>query len=321
MDSFARQRRGLLAYFRNHDTTVDFSKKLNAYGVRDFCTSIEKFRLTGKDRLTVDFSRVLHVSPGGMLPVICTLDMLRDDGVQVEVKLPRNAQVRSMFEYVRWENFLTGNTGHGHPAWVGKHSVVRRFEDTNQQRLAADVIMEIIIKNMDAPRSILSGAEWVFYEITNNVLNHSGSKFGGLVQVSIHPGERAIAFAIADSGRGMLGSMREGFPRMRADLQAIGEAIKPGVSRVPKVHNGLGLARALGIALHTGGAFEITSGRGKLMAAANTETKRKSLEPVYGGTAVCGYLKASRNFSLSGALSFNDVLAKPKADKGIYQTG
>jgi hypothetical protein len=270
----------------------------------------------------VDFSRVLNASPAGMLPVICMLDVLRDSGVQVVTKLPRNQQVRSMFEYVRWADFLTGGSPHGQSAWVGKHSVVRRFENANQQRIATDDFMEIIIKNMEVPRSILSAAEWVFHEMTNNVLNHSESKFGGLVQVSVHPVEQTITFAIADSGKGVLSSMREGFPRMRADLQAIGEAIKPGVSRMPKLRDGYGLARALGITVHTGGSFEITSGRGKVMAAADTEIKRKSLEPLYTGTAVCGQIKVDRNFSLSRALTFDNApLTKPKASKEIYLAG
>jgi len=291
-------RRRQLVYYRNHDTTIDLSRKINSYSVRDFCAAVEKFKSTDKKKLTVDFSRVLHTSPGGMLPVICTLDVLRDAGIQIEVRLPRNQQQRSLFEYARWSDFLAGTAVRGQLTSMGKHSVVRRFENTEQQRVAADDLMEIIIKNMDVPQSILSGAERVFHEVTSNVLNHSDSKFGGLAQVSVYPHERVIAFAIADSGKGVLSSMQEGFPRMRADLQAIGEAIKPGVSRVPKLWEGYGLSRAMGITTLTGGSFEITSGKGKLMAA-HTEIKRKSQDPVYAGTVVCGQIRVNRNFSLS----------------------
>ena len=297
MKFLTRPRRGQLVYFRNHDTTIDLSKKINSYGVKDFCAAVEKFKSTGRDRLTIDFSRVVVASPGGILPMICTLDTLRDAGIKVDVQLPRQQRVRSQFEYARWADFLTGGAAGGQHSSAGKHSVVRRFENAEQQRAAADDLMEIIIKNMDVPQSILTGAEWLFHEVTSNVLSHSDSKFGGLAQVSVYPHERVIAFAIADSGKGVLGSMKEGFPRMRADLQAIGEAIKPGVSRAPQ-RDGYGLSRAMGIATLTGGSFEITSGKGKVMAA-HTEIKRKSLEQVYAGTAVCGQIRVNRNFSLS----------------------
>lgn len=266
---------------------------------------MERFRALQSDQVTVDFSRVLHASPGGILPIVCILDVLRDSGVRVDIRLPRNQQVKSLFEYTRWASFLAGTAPHGLSGAIGKHSVLRRFEDANQQRVAADDFMELIGRNMDVSKNILSGAEWVFHEMTNNVLSHSGSKFGGLVQVSVHPSEQAITLVIADSGKGILGSMQEEFPRMRADLQAIGEAIKPGVSRAPKVCDGYGLARALGITTLTGGSFEITSGHGKVMAAADSEVKRKSLTPFYGGTAVCGQIKVNRSFSLSKALTFD----------------
>jgi len=291
-------RRGQLVYFRNHDTTIDLSRKINSYGVKDFCAAVEKFGRTQRNKLAVDFSRVLLASPGGMLPIICTLDQLRDRGIQVEVQLPRHQRMRSLFDYARWSDFLLGRVPRGQTAAVGKHSIVRRFENAEQQRLAADDLMELIISNMDVPPSILSGAAWVFHEVTSNVLTHSESKFGGLAQVSVYPQERVIAFAIADSGKGVLNSMKEGFPRMRADLQAIGEAIKPGISRMPQQRDGYGLSRAMGIATLTGGTFEITSGKGKVMAA-HTEIKRKSLGPVYAGTAVCGHIRVNRSFSLS----------------------
>jgi hypothetical protein len=292
------RRRGQLVYFRNNDATIDLSRKINSYAVKDFCAAVEKFKSTQGQRLTVDFSRVLLASPGGMLPVICTLDALRAAGIHIDVRLPRHPQVRSLFEYARWTDFLTGVVPGRPSAPVGKHSVVRRFENAGQQQLAADDLMEIIIRNMDVPQNILSAAEWVFREMTANVLNHSGSKLGGLAQVSVYPQERVIGFTIADSGKGVLGSMQEGFPRMRADLQAIGEAIKPGVSRVPEQRNGFGLPRVMGITTLTGGSFEITSGKGKVMAA-HTEMKRKSLEPFYAGTVVCGQIRVNRNFSLS----------------------
>src|SRR5690606_20727969 len=119
---------------------------------------------------------------------------------------------------------------------------------------------------------------------TDNVLNHSKSKFGGLVQASTYPNNGVIAFAVADSGRGILASLKEGFPTLRTDMQALGEAGKARVTRNPAYGEGNGFAGSLRITTLTGGSLEITSCLARTVSTLE-ETKRKTRRenPKYNG--------------------------------------
>ena len=121
-------------------------------------------------------------------------------------------------------------------------------------------LMEVVMGNMELERDVITGLEWSLNEITDNVLNHSESAHGGLIQASTMREHQKIQFVVADSGRGILSSMREGFPELRSDEEAIGEAIKQGVTRNPDVGQGNGLAGTMRIATGSGGSFGVSSG-------------------------------------------------------------
>lgn len=167
--------------------------------------------------------------------------------------------------------------------------------------------MDVILRNIELPRSIISGLEWSINEITDNVLNHSNSPVGGLVEATTYPKSGIIAFAVADSGRGILNSLKESFPSLRTDIQAMGEAVKHGVTRNPKFGQGNGLAGSLRVTTLTGGSFEITSGAGRLLTTADETVRnpRKYFQS-YQGTLVCGQVLLKKDFSISEALNFGN---------------
>lgn len=155
------------------------------------------------------------------------------------------------------------------------------------------------------PKDIISGLEWSINEITDNVLNHSNSRNGGFIQVSTYPKMGQINFAISDSGRGILKSLREGIGSLRNDHDAIGEAIKAGVTRNSEFGQGNGLAGSLRVTTMSGGSLEIASGAGRLIATADQTRKvKRSPDQYYHGTLVNGQIKLSSNFSITEALDF-----------------
>ncbi len=167
--------------------------------------------------------------------------------------------------------------------------------------------MDVVIRNMELPRDIISGLEWSINELTDNVLNHSLSDIGGFVQATTYPHHRTIAFAVVDGGQGILSSLKEGIPTLRTDAQAIGEAIKAGVTRNPKFGQGNGLAGSLRVTTMTGGSFEITSGLGRLLTTESETMKSQRTEfQNYQGTIIAGQLKIKKDFSVSKALVFNN---------------
>ena len=122
--------------------------------------------------------------------------------------------------------------------------------------------MEIVIGHMDLDRAALAGLEWSLNEITDNVLVHAEAPLGGLVQVSTFTEAKRIMFVVADAGRGVLSSMREGHPEIADASSAIAEAVKQGVTGGRGQGNGL--AGTLQIATVTCGSFRITSDRAQL---------------------------------------------------------
>jgi anti-sigma regulatory factor (Ser/Thr protein kinase) len=292
-------------WFRKKDSTIEFTGKLNSFNIKDVCASINIFKKSSNQNLTLDFSKVLQAYPNGVLPIISSITEIRNEGYEVYVKLPQNDNVRRLFRSVNWAHFLSPNQFDKSESAHDRHLVTRNFFDEKEQTQVVNDFMDVVLRNMEVPKDIISGLEWSINELTDNVLNHSKSKSGGFVQASTYPTNGVIAFAVADSGRGILNSLKEGFPSLRTDIQAIGEAVKAGVTRNPKYGQGNGLAGSLRVATLTGGSLEVTSGRARIISTLEETKKNERREfQLYQGTLVCGQINISKDFSVSKALNF-----------------
>ena len=293
-------------YIRKHNSIVFFTNKINTYSVLQFSSAVNYFKQLKLDSVVVDFMYVKKVFADGMLPVICIIDDLRETGVKVEVRLPLDYETRKLFRSVNWAHYLSPDQFEKSDSIYDRHLVTRRFENAEEQQKSVNDFMDVVLRTMRIPKDITSGLEWSINEITDNVLNHSESKHGGIIQASTHYKENKILFAVSDSGIGILKSMQEGYPELRTELDAIGEAIKAGVTRNSKFGQGNGLAGSLRIATMTGGSLEILSGNGRLTITDN-KTTRKRLSPArYDGTLVSGEINIVDDFSISEALSFDN---------------
>lgn len=293
-------------YIRKHNSIVFFTNKINTYSVLQFSSAVNYFKQLKFDSVVVDFMYVKKVFADGMLPVICIIDDLRETGVKVEVRLPLDYETRKLFRSVNWAHYLSPDQFEKSDSIYDRHLVTRRFENAEEQQKSVNDFMDVVLRTMRIPKDITSGLEWSINEITDNVLNHSESKHGGIIQASTHYKENKILFAVSDSGIGILKSMQEGYPELRTELDAIGEAIKAGVTRNSKIGQGNGLAGSLRITTMTGGSLEILSGNGRLTITDN-KTTRKRLSPAgYDGTLVSGEINIVDDFSISEALSFDN---------------
>lgn len=292
-------------HYNKRNNVIVFYNKINTYSILQFCSAVKYFRQLNIDRIKIDFGKVKKVFPDGMLPIICTIDQLRDIGINVSINLPNDNEIRRLFRSVNWAHFLSPDQFDKSDSTYDRHLVTRRFDNAEEQQKAVNDFMDVVLRSMTIPKEIVSGLEWSINEITDNVLNHSNSIHGGIIQASTHYKEGKILFAVSDSGRGILRSMQEGFPSLRTELDAIGEAIKAGVTRNPKIGQGNGLAGSLRITTMTGGSLEILSGNGRLTVT-ETKTIRKPLKNAsFMGTLVSGEINIVDNFSIAEALNFN----------------
>lgn len=291
-------------FLTKKNKSITFTEKINSISILHFISAVKYALKLGYNRLTIDFTKVQKVFPNGMLPIICTIDELRNSGIQIYVKLPKHNETRRMFRSVNWAHFLSPEQYDKSESHYDRHLVTRRFETAEEQKSVVDDFMDVVLRNLQVPKDILSGLEWSINEITDNVLNHSNSKHGGIIQASTQTKEKRVVFAVADSGRGILKSMQEGFPDLRTDLDAIGEAIKSGVTRNPKFGQGNGLAGTLRVTTQTKGSIEILSGLGRLKVT-ELETTRRKNSLSYNGTLVSGEINLIEEFSIAKALDFD----------------
>lgn len=285
---------------------IVFRRKVNPAGHRDFMFVLGRCLRSRPDIVTLDFGQISHAYPNGMIPIICTADHLRRMGLAVSLVLPSHPVVRSMFISSNWAHLLSPTTFPPQNTAHERYLAARRFQTSEQQRQVVNDFLDVVMRNMSVSRDIVSGLEWSINEVTDNVLNHAQCPDGGVVQVTTYPDNNSVAFAVGDSGAGILSTLRQGIPTLETDEQAIGEAVKAGVTRSADVGQGNGLAGTLSIATSSGGGFTITSGQGH-MSVIGGEVEQRQRMPYhsYAGTLVCADMRTDIDFSIGDALSFD----------------
>jgi hypothetical protein len=114
----------------------------------------------------------------------------------------------------------------------------------------------------------LEGAvKYSLIELLRNVVQHSGSRTGGIAMAQYYPSSGLVNICVADMGVGIKASLNEAYPEIETDLQALKLATLPHVSRTfgPATYNamrdnaGLGLFFIKQIASLAAGSFFLGS--------------------------------------------------------------
>ena len=262
------------------------------------------------ESLVLDFSSCIKAYQDGVVPTICTTDFLREFGIAISVILPSTWQLASLFHDHGWAHLLSPTE---FPLTAGRKTGLSatRFQDPSAQKQIVDSMVDLVMGQMELSRDALAGLEWTFNELTDNVLNHAEAPDGGIAQGTIFPKSREIHLIVADAGQGILNSLKEGFPELGTDEQAIGEAVKEGVTRNADAGQGNGLAGSLRIAAASGGRFQVLSGRAYFQVFVDSDTKDvqsrmapRSISARFHGTAVYVRLNLDHPFVLAEALDF-----------------
>lgn len=288
------------------ENRIVFTDRVNGRAHREFMWALHDARERGFEDVVLDFSECSGAFPNGMIPLLLSTDALRRQGVGVEIVLPEDRDVERLFLNANWAHYLDPDSHGLSDTTHDRHVATHRFTTPDEQQSLVNAFMDVVLRTMSLERDVIAGLEWSINEITDNVLNHAQSDRGGLVQVSTFKERGRVAFAVGDSGRGILGSLREGYPLLRTDAQAIGEAVKAGVTRNPDAGQGNGLAGTLRIATMSGGTFEIGSGLAYLtvQGADSRRYDRKAPQRI-DGTIVYAEIGLDANFHLADALGFS----------------
>lgn len=303
----------MIVRYDSFNNKIIFPAKVATGVLPEFVSAVKQWELRrwGTDRLILDFSNVEKAFANGMLGVISISAKLRNEGARIKVILPDTEQYQRFFLETNWAFLLDSKFPEG--SGQSFRHFAQQFTSYREIPGLINGFMKIVMNHVYMPYDIVSALEWSVGEICDNVINHSDSAVGGYLQVIAYPqSNNKVAFTVADAGRGILNSLREGYPHLQNDVEAIDEAIKVGVTRNKQVGQGNGLAGTLRIINMTGGSFDIMSGRGRLLLTTN-DTKKSLMrnDQIYPGTCISGQIGISQEFSVTEALTFGAVSYTP----------
>jgi anti-sigma regulatory factor (Ser/Thr protein kinase) len=260
---------------------------------------------SGYNDLVLDFSMCEAAYTSAMLAVSADVMRLRRTGVDFRLVLPTNTRLAGLFRNVGWANLIDPERhAPTHPKTY-KNVPAINFCSPHEQNAAVNRLIDALLGSM-APleRADLAAIEWSLAEITDNVMVHSGSDVGGLVQLTAHDFQRRVEFAVADAGVGIPATLRQAHPELSSDSVALERAIREGVTRDKAVGQGNGLFGSFEVTRASkNGYFHIHSRHARLDLQ-REELHIRSEQIPYRGSLVVACMDCSNPKALGEALRF-----------------
>lgn len=248
-----------------------------------------------------------------MLSVCAQVMAYGKSGVSFQMVPPSDKQFANLFKNTNWGYFL--DPMKFAPSTFKGHTRVpaTQYQNPTEQQAAVNRIVNVMLGAIpELERSDFAAFEWAVNELTDNVLVHSGSPVGGLVQVSTFAKFRKrVQFVVADAGVGIPASLRGGHPDVGSDTAALDRAIREGVTRDPSIGQGNGLFGSYQICSKSKGEFLVDSGHARLRFHPNTGLSIGNQSIPYSGTLVVATIDFSDPRLLEDALSFKGVKYTP----------
>jgi anti-sigma regulatory factor (Ser/Thr protein kinase) len=256
--------------------------------------------------LILDLSGCTSAFPGAMLGISAQTCKFRSDSIDFRLIPPNDQKLKRLFINANWA-YLIDPENFEKSSFRGLLQVpTTQFSNISEQAAAVNIIMEVIFGSLTGfTRGDLAAIEWSLNEITDNVINHSGSKIGGLVQLStFRRDRRRVEYVVCDAGLGIPATLKEGMPQIRSDNEALDYAIREGVTKNKKSNQGNGLFGAFEVSRVSEGYMEIHSGYGSLRYNKKDGLHIKKEQVPYNGTLVVSCIDYSNPGLLSEALKF-----------------
>lgn len=267
----------------------------------------------GYQDLVLDFSKCTAAFAGPMLALCAHVLRLRGNRIDFELIMPDDSRLSRLFRNANWAHFIeprsyTESSFRGHT-----QVAATQFRDPDEQSRAVNRIVNAILGAIpDLERSDFAALEWSINEITDNVIVHSESPIGGLVQVSTFSrNQKRVEYIVADAGMGIPATLRSGKAEILSDTEALDCAIREGVTRDKSVGQGNGLFGSFQICSHSGGRFQIDSGHAKLFYSATAGLAIRNETIPVEGTVVIAQIDFSSPHLLEEALRFAGKKHRP----------
>jgi anti-anti-sigma regulatory factor/anti-sigma regulatory factor (Ser/Thr protein kinase) len=211
--------------------------------------------------IILDFSKVTFLDPRFMLPLVTMTRAYRMDKVDFELVMPADVKTTKLLQNTNWAHLMLPEKFESREALSRNHLPAIQYLDASQHNAAVDRSVQVILQSVEGlDRSRLKALEWSLSEVTDNVLNHSSSPVGGIVQVTTFAKRQLVDFYVCDAGIGIPKSLRQGHPEIDNDVKAVRAAIEEGVTRDSTTNQGNGLFGTFKCCEVSGGSFDVLSG-------------------------------------------------------------
>jgi anti-sigma regulatory factor (Ser/Thr protein kinase) len=259
----------------------------------------------GFKEVILDFSKSLNLWPKFMVPFATMCRSYRHVGINFDIIMPEDKRSAGLLINTNWANLIQPEKFDACSSYKKNHVPALQFFSEQDHFNAVDASIEILLRcvpGIDHDR--IKALEWSLNEITDNVLSHSHSPVGGIMQVMTFPTRKRVEFYVCDAGVTVPRTLRQGRPSIVSDAEAVRAAIEEGVTRDDVKHRGNGLYGTAKCCEVSGGEFELVSG------AVFLRSKRGSLHagrsPIpYSGTYVRASIGYEYDKLLEEALVFD----------------
>jgi STAS-like domain of unknown function (DUF4325)/Histidine kinase-, DNA gyrase B-, and HSP90-like ATPase len=248
-----------------------------------------------------------------MLGLSAQVIELREANIYCDLKLPDEERLKRLFLNANWAYFL--DPRHYEPSrFKGFTSMpATQLKGPDQQQTVVDGIVDTILGAIPGmKRADFAAFEWAINELTDNVLTHSESQIGGLVQVStFQKNRKRVEFVVADAGIGIPASLRQSYLDISSDTEALDKAIREGVTRDKSLGQGNGLFGSWQICNLCEGHFQVDSGYARLVDTVKGGLHVYSEKIPYSGTLIVATVDFSNPELLQEALRFEGKKHSP----------
>lgn len=185
---------------------------------------------------------------------------------------------------------------------IGRHLPMRSITSAEDVHRAVNGLVEMLLHQAECRPGVVEGFEWAINEVIDNIFVHAESGPGGIVVAQTVERPACVRVAVGDFGRGILASLREGYPDLRLGREAIMRATEQGVTRDRTVGQGNGLAGTRQIIEENGGTLVISSSDWTVQMGGTGSRLKSWSEWPFPGTQVVLTLRTNKPLDLTRTL-------------------
>jgi hypothetical protein len=166
-----------------------------------------------------------------MAPIVAVIGNLTDLGWDFDVALPESQFISDYYDKAGWTTGITGEFERTPRALPGSTFIpLTCYSSAAELNPILTSAMEHFTHHAVYETGVLEGIEWAINEVADNVLIHAGGVPGWL-QLAVQPKKGLMEIVVVDCGQGLCSSLRERFPDLINDREAVAKAAEPSAPR------------------------------------------------------------------------------------------